>query len=44
MGVSQTVMGRMEGDMLKWNGHVVHMEYNRWPGHRKEDDDVDDRK
>jgi len=30
--------------MLKWNGHVVRMEYNRWPSHRKEDDDVEDRK
>jgi hypothetical protein len=44
MGVSQTVLERKEGNMLKWNGHLVRMEDNRWPGHRKEDDDVDDRK
>jgi hypothetical protein len=30
--------------MLKWDGHVVRMEDNRWLDHRKEDDDVDDRK
>jgi hypothetical protein len=31
MGVTQTVLERMEKNMLKWHGHVLPMEDNRWP-------------
>jgi len=43
MGVTETILDRMENNMLKWYGHVVRMEDNRWsrqivtwsPGGRK---------
>jgi hypothetical protein len=31
MGVTQTILERMENNMLKWYGHVLRMEDNRWP-------------
>ena len=31
MGVTQTVLERMENNMLKWNGHVLRMGDKRWP-------------
>jgi hypothetical protein len=31
MGVTQTVLERMENDMLKWYAHVAGMEGHRWP-------------
>jgi hypothetical protein len=31
MGVTQTILERMENNMLKWYGHVLHMEDNTWP-------------
>jgi len=31
MGVTQTILERMENNMLKWYGHVVCMEDHRWP-------------
>ena len=31
MGVTETILDRMENNMLKWYGHVVRMEDNRWP-------------
>jgi hypothetical protein len=31
MGVTQTILERMENNMLKWYGYVLHMEDNRWP-------------
>jgi hypothetical protein len=31
MGVIQTILERHENNMLKWSGHVVRMEGNRWP-------------
>jgi hypothetical protein len=30
MGVTQIILERMENNMLKWYGHVVCMEVNRW--------------
>ena len=30
MGVTETILDRMENNMLKWYGHVVRMEDNRW--------------
>jgi hypothetical protein len=31
MRVTQTTLDRMDSNMLKWYGHVVHVEDNRWP-------------
>jgi len=31
MGVTQTILERMESEMLKWYRHVVRMEDSRWP-------------
>jgi hypothetical protein len=31
MEVTKTILERMENSMLKWYGHVLHMEDNRWP-------------
>jgi hypothetical protein len=31
MGVTQTILERMENHALKWYGHVVWMEDKRWP-------------
>jgi hypothetical protein len=31
MGVTQTILERMENNVLKWYGHVVGMEDKRWP-------------
>jgi hypothetical protein len=31
MGVTQTILERMENNMLKWYGHVLRMEDNTWP-------------
>jgi hypothetical protein len=31
MRVTQTILGRMENNMLKWYGHVVRVEDKRWP-------------
>jgi hypothetical protein len=31
MGVTQTILERMEYNMLKWYGHVLCMKDNRWP-------------
>ena len=30
MGVTETILERMENNMLKWYGHVLRMEDNRW--------------
>jgi hypothetical protein len=30
MRITQTILERMENNMLKWCGHVVRMEDNRW--------------
>ena len=29
--MTQTVLERMENNMLKWNGHVLRMGDKRWP-------------
>jgi hypothetical protein len=31
MGATQTILERLESNMLKWYGHVLRMEDNRWP-------------
>jgi hypothetical protein len=31
MGVTQTILERMENNTLKWYGHILCMEDNRWP-------------
>jgi hypothetical protein len=31
MGVTQTILERMENNILKWYEHVLCMEDNRWP-------------
>lgn len=31
MGVTQTILKRMENSMLKWYRHVACMEDHRWP-------------
>jgi hypothetical protein len=31
MGVTQTILQRMENNTLKWYVHVLRMEDNRWP-------------
>jgi hypothetical protein len=31
MGVTQTILKKMENTMLKWYGHVLCTEDNRWP-------------
>jgi hypothetical protein len=31
MGVTPTVLERMENNTLKWRGHVLRMEDNTWP-------------
>jgi hypothetical protein len=31
MGVTQTILERMENNMLNWFGHILRMEDNRWP-------------
>jgi hypothetical protein len=31
MWVTQTILERLDKNMLKWYGHVVRMEDNRWP-------------
>jgi hypothetical protein len=31
MRVTQIILERMENNMLKWYGHVLRMEDNRWP-------------
>jgi hypothetical protein len=31
MQVTQIILERMENNMLKWHGHVLRMEDNRWP-------------
>jgi hypothetical protein len=30
MGVTQTIVGRLEENLSKWNRHVLRMEDNRW--------------
>jgi hypothetical protein len=30
-GVTKTILERMQNVVLKWYGHVVRMEDNRWP-------------
>jgi hypothetical protein len=46
MLVTQTILERMEKNMLKWYGHIVRMEDNRWPKQimtwSLEDDDKDE--
>jgi hypothetical protein len=47
--VTQTVVERLENNVLKRYGSLARMEDNRWPkrimiGHRQEDDGEDDRK
>ena len=34
MAVTQTVLETMEGEMLKWRGHVLRMADDRWPKRR----------
>jgi hypothetical protein len=29
--VTQTILERIENNMLKWYGHVLRMEQHRWP-------------
>jgi hypothetical protein len=52
-GEKQIILERMENSMLKWYGHVVCMEDNRWPkrimtwspgGRRRERSDVEKEK
>jgi hypothetical protein len=47
MGVTKTILERVDYNTLEWYGHVVRMEANRWPkrimtwaseGRRRQDD------
>jgi hypothetical protein len=31
MGVTQTILEKMENNILKWYGHILRMGVNKWP-------------